>query len=213
MEDDEGGALERWAAKKRRPWEEKQAQDRRPRRGELTLYHGRAEGDEFEPQIHTCLTPDDDSAWKYALRFSIAGYVYTVELDGTGLNIQEVPWDWRDGLEGNYPTGMDVAIYDDGFVGEPHKSYLLVTEAAVRAVRVGGEERFHWWCVRSEGNGCRGEAYKEYDEALDKVQSETDSISPADECPAGHSIEPVAGWVEDFDDVPPSQRPPSAWQW
>ncbi len=80
--------VEELTAKKRRPWEEKRAQERQPRPGELTLYHGRDEG--FTAQIGAYLTPSWDAAWQYTHRRSHSGVVDTVLLDVTGLVVKEV---------------------------------------------------------------------------------------------------------------------------
>lgn len=213
MKDDAWEALERWAAKKRRAWEERRGRQPRPQEAEpptekRRLYHGRRQDEHFEPQIHTSLTPDDEAALHYALRASLVGDIYTVELDDDGLDIQESDWDWTDTVEDKYPEGMDVAIIDDIVNGLEHKTYLLLTDAAVAAVRVVDEESFHWWCVVARDEGCRGMLYRTEEAAFDGTERDTDEIMPSDECCSDHDDpDPGPEVTINWDKVPPSPCP------
>ena len=81
---------------------------------------------------------------------------------------------------------MDVAIYKDGVDDVRHKTYLLLTDTAVRAVRVVEEEPIGEWCVVGADDGCQG-TYDSENEAFDELRWPWDSVVPANECSEGHS--------------------------
>ena len=145
-------------------------------------------------------------AWQYAHRRDHAGVVHTVLLDVTGLVVEEVDWDWRDAFLGKFPNeegkALDVAIFPDGFEDLPHTSYLLLTEAAVRAVRVVEEEFVQQYCAVSGEFGCMG-TYQSENEAFDELQWPEDRVVRATECPDGHLVE----WDERDSPPPPPSCP------
>ncbi len=94
-----------------------------------------------------------------------------------------------------------MAIFPDGFDDFPHTSYLLLTEAAVQAVRVVDQEFLEQYCAVRLGEGCLG-TYNSEDEAFDGLEWPEDKVVPATECPDGHWIE----WDE-RDSPPPPSRP------
>ena len=145
-----------------------------------TLFHGRPAGNAFEPQIRTYLTPDEVAAEAYAALEGEDCVLYVIELDLTKLSVE---FTGGRGSEERQHDGLDVAIIQTTLGDHEHAAFVLLTEAAVRAVRVVDTQEFsggdYWFCVLSSLDGCKG-MYM-YEE--DAEPEPGDEVVPVTECP------------------------------
>lgn len=105
-----------------------------------TMYHGnRAETLALHQDL--CLADDDRIAAEYA--YGDGGTVHTVEINLTGLWVVEVDGFDRDD---NFAPGddhtefeADVLVFDDETInGQPHRTWRLMSDAALAAVSIIG---------------------------------------------------------------------------
>ena len=95
-----------------------------------------------------------------------------------------------------------MAIHADGFEHFQHQTYLLLTEAAVQAVRVVDQEYFEQYCAVRPYE-CYLGTYNSEDEAFDGLEWPEDEVVPATKCPDGHLVE----WDERYSPPPPPNHP------
>lgn len=105
------------------------------------MYHGK-DGDLV---LHEgiCFTDDEDIAANYAVYLSAGTAVHVVAIDLSGLSVVEVDGYDRDENvapgDGGDTYGADVIIFDDEAVnGQAHRTWRLMTPAALAAVTVTG---------------------------------------------------------------------------
>lgn len=111
----------------------------------MKLYHGSRNA--FVAHVGLCLTDDRGAALEYSRRADgSVGVITEVALNTTGLRVANCPGFGEEGddaaadsaeeLAEFVAEGWDVVTYtDQGYDGEPHQTWRLLTPAAVATLR------------------------------------------------------------------------------